>query len=282
MVVTFLGTGAAEGYPNPFCRCQHCETARGLGGPSLRKRSAVLVNDDLLIDLGPDIVAAAHIHGRSLARLRFCLQTHTHGDHLDPAHFLHRSPEFRTMRAPRLHFYASPVAVKRTAQIFAVNVDPADLLEPAVGKRLNLEVHQVEPLQSFTAGPYQVTSFPANHDPAAGPLLFAIQRGGRSIFYGVDTGPLPEETWQAFRRLNLRFDVVILDHTYGGAVGAEDHLNVQAFVQHVTRMREESLLAPGARVFAHHLAHDGNPDHPKLAEAAAKHGYEVAYDGLTV
>jgi hypothetical protein len=28
-----------------------------LGGPSLRKRSAALINDDLLIDLGPDIMS---------------------------------------------------------------------------------------------------------------------------------------------------------------------------------------------------------------------------------
>jgi len=282
MIVTFLGTAAAEGYPNPFCRCRNCETARALGGPSLRKRSAVLINDDLLIDLGPDIVAASQLHGRSLAGLRFCLQTHSHSDHLDPAHFLHRSPEFGLPGAPRLHFYAHPLAAKRTAQIFAANVGPAGFLEPAFGERLNLEVHQVEALQSFTAGPYRVTSFPANHDPTAGPLLFSIRSGGRSIFYGVDTGPLPGETWQTFHRLNLRFDVVILDHTYGTVEGAGDHLNARQFVEHLARMREEGLLSPRARLFAHHLAHDSNPPHPQLMETAAERGYEVAYDGLTV
>ena len=49
---TFLGTSAANAYPEAFCRCVNCERARVLGGPSLRKRSALLVNDDLLIDLG--------------------------------------------------------------------------------------------------------------------------------------------------------------------------------------------------------------------------------------
>ena len=28
----FLGTGASEGIPNPFCRCRICETARKMGG----------------------------------------------------------------------------------------------------------------------------------------------------------------------------------------------------------------------------------------------------------
>ncbi len=185
------------------------------------------------------------MHGRPLTRVRYCLQTHAHSDHLDPSHFLSRSPEYGVPNAPRLHFYASP-------------------------------------LESFTVGPYQVTAFPENHDPTVDPLLYAIGAGGRTIFYGIDTGPLPEETWQAFHRHKLRFDVVILDHTYGINDGASDHLNARQFIEHVVRMREENLLADDARVFAHHLSHEYNPVHPELVDIAAQHGYKVAYDGLIV
>jgi phosphoribosyl 1,2-cyclic phosphate phosphodiesterase len=59
MIVTFLGTAAANAFPEAFCKCKNCEQARALGGSSLRKRSAVLVNDDLIIDLNPDIMAAS-------------------------------------------------------------------------------------------------------------------------------------------------------------------------------------------------------------------------------
>lgn len=186
------------------------------------------------------------------------------------------------LNAPRLHFYASTATAQRAARNLEMDFAPASLLDPEVGERLNLEIHQIEALQSFTAGPYRVTAFPANHDPTVGPLLYAIEADGRSIFYGVDTAPLPEETWRAFGQHNLRFDVVILDHTYGIGEGASDHLNVRQFIEHVARMREEGLLAGDARVFAHHLAHDSNPVHPELAEIAAQYGYEVAYDGLTV
>ena len=143
-------------------------------------------------------------------------------------------------------------------------------------------IHQVEALQSFPVGPYQVTAFPANHDPAVEPLLYAIQAGGRQIFYGTDTAPLPEETWRAFHRHGLRFDLVILDHTYGPDEPGSDHLSARQLIEHAARMREEGLLADDARIFATHLAHAGNPVHPVLAEFAAQHGYEVAYDGLTV
>ena len=62
MKVTFLGTSAANANPEAFCRCANCTRARELGGPSLRKRSAVLVNDDLLIDLGPDVQTASRTY----------------------------------------------------------------------------------------------------------------------------------------------------------------------------------------------------------------------------
>jgi phosphoribosyl 1,2-cyclic phosphate phosphodiesterase len=242
----------------------------------------VLINDDLLIDLGPDIMTASFAHGRPLTRVRYCLQTHAHADHLDPHHFLSRSPGYGVVGAPRLHFYASAATAQRAAQLLERDCAPASLLDPEVGERLNLEIHQIEALQSFAVGPYQVSAFPANHDPTVEPLLYAVEVDGRAIFYGTDTATLPEETWQAFHRHKLRFDVVILDHTYGPDEAGSDHLNAQQFIEHVARMSEEGLLADKVRVFATHIAHEGNPVHPELADFAARHGYEVAYDGLVV
>src|SRR5262249_28510046 len=67
--ITFLGTAAANAFPEAFCSCRNCTQARSAGGKSLRKRSAALINDDLLIDLGPDIMSASQIHGRSLQQV---------------------------------------------------------------------------------------------------------------------------------------------------------------------------------------------------------------------
>jgi phosphoribosyl 1,2-cyclic phosphate phosphodiesterase len=49
MRLTFLGTAASEGYPNAFCLCGNCERAHHLGEPSLRKRSAALIDDELMV-----------------------------------------------------------------------------------------------------------------------------------------------------------------------------------------------------------------------------------------
>ena len=282
MNITFLGTSAEDAYPLTFCRCDNCERARELGGPSLRRRSSALVNDDLLIDLGPDIVTGSFLAGRSLADVRYCLQTHSHADHMDPGHLLARGREYGVVGAPTLHFYASAATVRRTAEHFQGFYDSGGLLDPEVGERLNLEIHQIEALQSFTVGPYRVTAFPANHDPTVDPLLYAIEADGHRIFYGTDTAALPEETWQAFHRYRLRFDVVVFDHTYGPGVPGADHLSAEQFIEHIARMREEGLLTGEARVFATHISHEGNPPHPALVDFAARHGYEIAYDGLTI
>jgi phosphoribosyl 1,2-cyclic phosphate phosphodiesterase len=91
-----------------------------------------------------------------------------------------------------------------------------------------------------------------------------------------------EETWRGFHDYRLQFNLVILDHTYGPDQPGSDHLSAQQVAEHARRMREEGLLAPGARIFATHIAHEGNPPHPQLEQLAARWGYEVAYDGLTV
>jgi phosphoribosyl 1,2-cyclic phosphodiesterase len=282
MIVTFLGTSAANAFPEAFCRCDNCQQARVLGGPSLRKRSSVLINEDLLIDLGPDIMAAAQIHACSLAQVQYCLQTHPHADHLDLSHLLSRSPEYGTRGAPCLHFYASPQTLERAARTFQRDMSSADLMDPATQRSLNLEIHPVEPFQPFTLGRYRVTAFPANHEPNPGALLYAVESGGQCIFYGADTASLPETTWQGFQQLQMRFDLVILDHTYGPDQPGSDHLSAHQVAEHLARMGAEGLLAPHSRGFATHIAHEGNPPHPALVDFAQAWGYEIAYDGLVV
>jgi phosphoribosyl 1,2-cyclic phosphate phosphodiesterase len=282
MNVTFLGTSAANAYPEPFCQCANCEQARRLGGKSLRKRSSLLINHDLLIDLGPDVLTAANRYGHPLYGVRYCLQTHAHADHLDTSHLLSRSPGFGVVGAPRLHFYASRGTLREAARRLARDCAPASLFDAEVGARLNLAIHPIVALQAFTVGRYRVTAFPANHDPAMDPLLYAVEADGVRLFYGTDTADLPEATWCGIGQYGLRFDLVILDHTYGPDEPTRDHLSAHGLIEHAARMREEGMLTPHARIFATHIAHEGNPPHPDLAAFAARHGYEVAYDGLTV
>jgi phosphoribosyl 1,2-cyclic phosphate phosphodiesterase len=279
----FLGTAASEGFPDAFCDCANCASARQLGGPSLRKRSSALIDARLLIDLGPDLMAAAMLYGISLAQVDCCLQTHEHADHLDPTNFLHRSRFCGVSGNPRLRYFASRGAHARIAAALGSRVGPEGLLAPAAGEAFEVEAHVVEPSSTFEVGPYRVASVPALHDPERlTAMLYVIERDGRTLFYATDTGELPEESWRALKDGRHRFDVVAMDHTFGFQGRASGHLNAEQFLEQVARMRAEGLLNDGARVFAHHIAHHSHPPHPALSELALARGYEVAYDGLAI
>lgn len=283
MKLTFLGTAASEGYPNAFCSCVNCERARELGGPSLRMRSAALLDDMLLLDLGPDVMAASLTLGIPLASVRYCLLTHEHADHLDASHLSSRSPLCGVVDAPRFELIASSGALRKAATSLGGRMPADGLLDPDVQHRLNLSARPIAPGQTVCAGPYRVTAVPAMHDTERiTPLLYAIERDGQALFYATDTGPLPEDAWTALRDWGGRFHAVVLDHTFGLKGRSTGHLNADQFVETVDRLRHEGRLADGCRIFAHHLGHHSNPDHDTLVTYASTRGYEVAYDGLTV
>lgn len=107
MRIRFLGTGASPSSPLLFCSCDFCKISRAKGGKNNRKRSSVLVNDDLLIDIGPDIYSASAQHGISLDNVKICLQTHSHEDHFDPEWIIARHPEYAATIEHELFIMAS-------------------------------------------------------------------------------------------------------------------------------------------------------------------------------
>lgn len=143
MKITFLGTAAANAFPEAFCKCRNCAQARVLGGPSLRKRSAALIDEDLQIDLGSDVMAASQMHGCPLDNVRYCLQTHPHANHLDLSHLPSRSPGFGVVGAPVLDFYGSGETMRRAAETFVRELVDYSLLAPQTEQKLNMKVHQV-------------------------------------------------------------------------------------------------------------------------------------------
>lgn len=283
MKLMFLGTSASEGFPNAFCDCENCTAARQAGGPSLRKRCSALINTDLLIDLGPDLMAAAQQHGVSLAQIQYCLQTHEHEDHFDPSHFGSRSQFCGVYDTPRLHYYASQGAFEKAAQqLGRAQAVTGGLLDEALADKLNLSPHVIEPFQRFQAGPYDVLSVKANHAAPLMTMLYVISEGDRTLFYGTDTSEIGEETWQALAAYGRPFNVVVLDHTFGFKGRSGGHMNAEQFLEQVARLRQENLLADDARIYATHIAHHSNPTHEELAAYATQQGYLVAHDGLVI
>jgi len=282
MKITFLGTAAATSYPLAFCHCDFCNKARELGGKDFRKRSSIIINNDLLIDFGPDIMSSTFMHGKSIADIRYCLQTHPHSDHFDASCFTTRIPEYMGVNTPPLQLYASETTLRKMSDMVKNEGYVSDMFDPKEKKRLSLEIFPVKSFQTFKFGPYQVIAFATDHDKSVDSLLYAITEGNFTVFYGTDTDSLTEEVWQGFHDNNLKFDVIILDHTYGPDTDGGNHLNANRFVGQINRMKTESLLKENARILATHISHEGNPTHDELSKYAIEHGYEIAYDGLEI
>lgn len=84
MKIKILGSGGGEGFPAPFCNCEHCETARKMGNKSLRSMHQAIINDDLLIDFPIDTNSHCLRFSLNLGKLQNVLITHSHPDHYVP------------------------------------------------------------------------------------------------------------------------------------------------------------------------------------------------------
>ena len=83
--IQYWGTAAAEGVPGIFCNCETCRLAREEKGRKIRTRSQILINDDLLVDFGPDTYMHTLRYDFDLSRLPHVLITHPHEDHVGGA-----------------------------------------------------------------------------------------------------------------------------------------------------------------------------------------------------
>ena len=268
MKITFLGTAAAEAYPAIFCNCAVCQQARRLGGKNRRYRSALLVNDDLLIDFGPDLLAAAQRFNKTLWHVTTGLVTHAHADHFMTANFEMRADGFTGRRPPpTLHLYG-PHEVREMLQAEFPTVE------------MHLELHTVHAGDTWQSDGYTITAYHAWHAlEHLEALFYGIEHGGRALLYATDTGTFPEDTRQALQ--GRSFDVIVMEETLGTGNYAQ-HLGFETFKEQAAWIRENGLLRPGGRLIATHFSHSGNPGHAELEAIFNPQGVEVGYDGMEV
>ncbi len=246
MRIEVLGSGASDGWPNPWCSCLSCTAARTQG--VRRTQSSVLVDGRLLIDLGP--TAALH----DLSQVEAVLITHHHTDH----HFAQAWAWRAWSDADR------PLTVLAPASVLAeARFDPSvTTVEARPG-----EVHDV-------AG-FEVRVLRANHTADA--VLYDVTApDGRSLLYACDTGVLPEETVAALDDRGL--DVLLLELT-GGSLTS--HLSLDTWPGELQRLEAVSAVTSSTRVFATHLGH-ANPPPDELDRLLVAHRANAARDGQVI
>ena len=242
----------------------------------------MVINGDLLVDIGPDIATASFEHDICLTSIGICLQTHTHADHLDAEFILSRHADYGTKVSSDLLLGASDETLHSIDRLVRQRSDYGSIFDPDTRSALHIGLVPLTPFETYRVGDYRIVGYPANHGNDQGFLLYSIVQGDHAVFYGTDTSVLFDEVWEHLQLECTGYDVVILDHTYG--LGHEskpaDHLASKDVIAHANRFRENGLLKDNGVVYATHLSHEGSLEHDELDEYARKHGYRVAYDGL--
>lgn len=278
MKVTMLGT-AAIGYPLAFCNCDNCNDARNHKGKSLRKRASILINDDLIIDLGPDSQSAMMQYDKNMGNIKYLLQTHIHTDHYDEGLLCTRIPYMAMKNHNKLEIFAHPICLDIMSN--RVNqFEKADLISEEGSNKLNVHSNSVNSGDIFEFGNYKVKAIETMHDVKHGSLLYVVQEEDKTLFYATDT---PELTENAIEQLkDYKLDCIIMDHTFGNVDYSFSHLNESLFIKQLEKLKFYNIIDKDTLIFGTHISHDGMPYHELAEEAAIKNGYHIAYDGMEI
>ncbi|WP_028550562.1 MBL fold metallo-hydrolase [Paenibacillus sp. UNC451MF] len=266
MKLHFLGTAAAEGWPGLFCRCEHCNKAKQLGGKNIRTRSSVLIDDTFKVDFPPDSYYHMLRDNIDMAAVEHLFITHTHTDHLHAADLEKRSPVCAAGIDKPLHIYGHDLALQSCLR-------ELDL------KTNRYELHLIHPFRTVQVDEEtRVTPLLADHDKRQTCLLYFIEKRGKALLYGNDSGWFPQETWDWLE--GKSFDAAILDCTKGPLTGRRNHMNIEAILEINIIFQDKQMLRDQGRIIATHFSHNCGMLHEDLEREFNPHGILVAFDGM--
>lgn len=274
MKLRFLGTAAAEGWPAIFCECEGCKKARENGGKDLRHRCAYMIDDDTMVDFGPDVYAQSISYGIDLAKLKYLFITHGHTDHFTPKELNFRSGGYSDARN-NLDLYANQYSLDLLTKCLYKPVDEFHLWK--------ITPYLMEPGNTIQAGDMTVTAIRADHaGPEQIPLNYIIQRQGVTLFIGNDSGWWSDESWDIMSRFKL--DIAVLECTYGIKWPDQrvKHMGAGCTVAVRDEMAKRGMLKEDSIVVATHFSHNCQDLHSDFEAYFNPRGIIVAYDGMVV
>lgn len=288
MPMVFYGTSAAEGVPNPYCRCRRCENARLVGGREIRRRSMFRVSEAFCIDLGADAFQLA-IEQEDFYNLRHVLITHTHEDHFAQMMFNLRSMARAAAPEP-LHFYFTDQAYD-IVDFFKQSKPIIKGLTAALEERGVIALHRLDFYKTTRIGEIDVLPLKGNHfgnmGEACANYMLTLP-DGRKLFYGLDTGWYLEETFEALEDANI--SLLISECTFGleptRGEHPQSHLDAYSNLLLFDELMARRAITADTKVYLTHIGQYAT--HQELTEFfAASPGpfhtpVEVAYDGMRI
>ncbi len=283
----FLGTGASEAIPNPFCECEVCRNALISNDPREKRcRSAFSIDEQNLIDFGPDVISAAGRFGISMNRLRNIFYTHFHSDHCDLTNW--ENLRMCVTQPPKLRVFLSEPALTgvKTFRDLILTYPSKDYERDFRFYEQLIEFIPVRPFEPFQADDLTVSAVKTNHkgrftDETA--LNYLFERGGKRFLYASDTGLYCEENYEFLKGKTL--DVLVMECTFGAQEKEPDfsHLTCSFIQQMTERFRKDDVISDRTEIWLTHIGHKGGLNHTALRQKMREMvgpQIDVAYDGL--
>ena len=275
MKITFMGSAAAEAVPSLWCDCTYCRQARRNGGKDIRRRTSYYLDDDTLIDFGPDIFWQSVEFGVDWTKLERVIFTHQHDDHCQPTEINWRRPGFVKKVKP-VTLYGSPEIVPYFLRVMRA-INPAYELSCLP----ETTFHTIPNGEPVMAGDLEIFSIPANHG-AKDARNYLLSRGGKSVLIAHDTGFWTEEAWKTMAGRTA--DAVIFDGTCSIVYPDQDqgHMGANCGVRFRDELLKRGMLKPDGKAIVNHFSHNGNALQADLEAFFLPHGIEVGYDGKVI
>lgn len=273
MKIKYLGTAAAEGIPALFCECENCKKSRKLGGKNIRTRSQALIDDTLLIDFPADTYMHYIMQNFPLHKIKTCIITHSHSDHLYPADIEMRKDGFAhlDMKEPLTFYVGKSGFDMLNAEKEIWNISDKDV-----------KTIEIEPYKPFEAEGYTIIPIKAEHDEMSSPVVYVIEKNGKSIFYANDSSEYNDKSIKYLKSLGKPIDVISLDCTSANShTDYIGHLSLERCTALRKKMIKEKIADNNTKFILNHFSHNGaDVVYDKFVKIAAEHDFIVTYDGM--
>ena len=285
MKLTFLGTGAGEGYPGYWCECPHCTYARKHRGKNLRTNSSMVMDEELLIDIGPSCFDNAARFGVNLSKLKTLLITHPHEDHLYPQHLHWRNTDESLL--PLTYVEKMRHGGPRFTDIPQLNIYGNSFVMETLRKSLDdmeelkINLHEIKEGKEEKTDGYRILPVRGNHGSQRGfSHSYIIKKDGKTLLYALDSGSYDEDQFALIQE--YQYDAVIMEGTTGLNEQYGGHMCLMNNIRIRDRLKENKCLRENSRFLLTHLSPHWCPPHDWYESIVASEGLELAYDGLQI
>ena len=278
MKVLYMGTAAEERIPGMFCNCELCQKSLKLGGKNIRTRAQALIDDTLLIDFGADTYDHFLKAGRTLWDIQNVLLTHSHPDHLTLEVFSSRNhwASAETCKYPTIKVYTSAGVIEKIWRVVEARGLEKELIEKF------WEFIPMNYYESFKIDDFTITPFPANHAKGEQAYIFLIEKDGKTMFYGNDTGTFTTEVEEWLAANGKYIDLLSLDCTKGDIeTPYYGHMSMSQGREIADRFFAKGVIDKNTKLYYTHFAHGCKMTHDELEQTAKeKYGFKITYDGF--